>query len=133
MFLQKEIVLKPNPKKICKVAIQAWIRDYASRSDSDYELNEQKQQKWLSLVEYCQGLEETYNCQILRYYMEPRMIQGAIEVVFKGEWAVGEKPDSLRQFIDALECCDGLNIATTPADEDWVVLTFFVNDLWVHK
>lgn len=133
MSLRKEIILKPNPKKICKLAIRAWLADYASQSDSDYELNEQKQQKWLTLAEYCQSLEDEYDCQILRYCVEPRMKQGAIEVMFRGEWAVGEKPDSMLKFIGALECCDGLNIATTPADDDWIVVTFFVNDLWLRK
>ena len=119
--------------EFAKNVIKAFLVDYKLKSNKDYEFNESKCDKMNDIIAYCQKLEAEYGCKIIRCMLEPKHEQGYIQVLFSGELALGEKKASLKEFIETLKLCDGINITTNPAGDDMFQITFFVEDLWVRK
>ena len=122
-----------NEKEFAKDVIKAFVADYQSKNNGDYEFNIDKCDKMNDIIAYCQKLESEYGCKIVRYMLEPKYEQGYIQVLFSGELVLGEKESSLKDFIETLKLCDGVNITTSPAGEDLFQITFFVENLWVPK
>ena len=120
-------------KEFAKDVIKAFIADYQSKDNDSYEFNMDKCDKMNDIIAYCQKLEAEYNCKVIRYMLEPKYEQGYVQVLFNGELALGEKAESLKEFIDTLKLCDGINITTNPAGEDLFQITFFVENLWIPK
>ena len=119
--------------EIAKNVIQAFLVDYESKNNGNYQFNPSKSHKMYDIIAYCQKLEREYACKIIRCMLEPKYEQGYIQVLFSGELALGEKAASLKEFIDTLKLCDGINITTNPAGEDLFQITFFIEDLWIPK
>ena len=119
--------------EFAKDVIKAFLANYKSKDNDKYEFNMDKCDKMNDIIAYCQKLETEYDCKIIRCMLEPKYEQGYIQVLFRGELALGEKEASLKEFIDTLKLCDGINITTNPAGEDLFQITFFVEDLWIPK
>ena len=119
--------------EFAKNVVKAFLADYRSKDNNGYEFDEDKCDKMNNIIAYCQNLETEYGCKIIRCMLEPKYEQGYIQVLFSGELALGEKKSSLQEFIEALKLCDGVNITTNPAGEDFFQITFFVEHLYVKK
>ncbi len=120
-------------EELAKTAIKAFLVDYRSKNNDDYEFNDDKCDKMNDIICYCQKLETEYDCKIIRCMLEPRYEQGYIQVLFNGELPLGEKKASLEEFINTLKLCDGVNITANTVGEDLFQITFFVEKLWIHK
>ena len=122
-------------KEFAKKVILAHLIDYESKSNDDYEFNDEKCDKMNDIIAYCQTLEKDHGYKIIRCVIEPRYEQGSIQVLFNGEFILGnrEHEANLQDFIKTLGLCDGVNITTNPVDEDMFQITFFVDNLWVKK
>lgn len=125
--------MNPIEKEFAKEAIRAFLAEYNIKDGGRYEFNPEKIDRMNDIIAYCQKLEKEYGCKIIRCMLEPKYEQGFVEVLFDDEWALGQRPDSLNEFVRTLQACDGLNIATNPAGEDMFQITFFVEKLWVPK
>ena len=119
--------------EFAKDVIKAFLADYKSKNNSNYEFNMDKCDKINDIIAYCQKLEKEHGCKVIRCMLEPKYEQGYIQVLFCGEFAIGAKDGSLGEFVDAIKLCDGVNITTNPAGEDMFQITFFVENLWVKK
>lgn len=119
--------------EFAKDVIKAFFANYKSKDNDKYELNMDKCDKMNDIIAYCQKLETEYDCKIIGCTPEPKYEQGYVKVLFSGELAIGEREASLKEFIDTLKLCDGINITTNPAGEDFFQITFFVEDLWIPK
>lgn len=121
-----------HKKKIIGIAsVLAHLADYKDSNIEDYEADEQKYDKFIELIKYCKGLEQSFDCELFRCTFDPRWIDGSVEMIFHSDWAVGR--DNLKQLTSILSKCDGINISTTPLGEDWIEVTFFILGLWKHK
>ena len=119
--------------EFAKDVIKAFLADYNSKDNANYEFNMDKCDKMNNIIAYCQKIETECNCKIIRCMLEPKYKQGYIQVLFSGELTLGEKEETLKEFIDTLKLCDGINITTNPAGEDLFQITFFVENLWIPK
>ena len=121
-----------DPKDIIgRAATLAYFADLQQSSLDDYSVNEEQYNRFIKLIEYCKGLEKQYDCELFRCIFNPKWINGCVEVVFHGEWGI--EPEFFKDFLHHLELCDCFNIAANPLGDDWVQVTFFVNDLWKRK
>lgn len=120
-------------EEFSKNVVKAFLLKYASKNNNDYEFNPEKCDKMNAVIAYCEKLESEYNCKIIRCMLEPKYVQGYIQILFDGEFAIGEKAMSLKEFTDTLTLCDGVNISANPAGDDMFQITFFIEDLWLPK
>ncbi len=121
-----------NEFEKARQAILAWTKLYRLRNNDKYEFNPDKVDKMNSIIAYCQEFEKKYaNISIVRCELTPKYIQGSIELLVEGEWAIGELPDSIENFRDVIKLSDGVNIE--PFGDDFFHITFFVEDLYIRK
>lgn len=117
---------------VAKMAILAWIKNYNGINDDEYDLDKKKGEKMNSLIAYCQQIESSNaRCSISRCVLEPKYIQGSIEVLIDGEWIVDAKSGALRSFIKAIHLCDAVNIE--PFGDGLLHITFFIENLYKKK
>ena len=116
-----------------KEVVKAFLSEYASKDNEKYEFDMDKCDKMNNIIAYCQKLEKENDCKIIRCMLEPKYEQGYVQVLFRGEFVLGESKESLTSFIEAVGQCDGINITTNPVGEEYFQITFFVEDLWKVK
>lgn len=117
-------------KIIGTAAILSYLSDLKRTEPDDYVGNEEQYNKFLKVIEYCQFLEATEDCQIYRCVFNPAWLDGNVEMLFHTEWAINS--DRFKILLDTLSLCDGLNVSVNPTEEGGAQVTFFVNGVW-HK
>lgn len=112
-------------------ATLAYFADLQHNKLDEYETNEDQYKRFINVIKYCLTLEMQYDCELFRCIFNPRWIDGSVEMIFHGDWAVNS--DVFQEFVNAVGSCDAINVATNPLGDDWVQVTFFVRNLWKHK
>ena len=120
-------------EQLTKLAVLAYLKKYEEDSLKEYSLNEEKIENVRKIAEYCEYLHNHHNCKLIRYICEPAYKQFGVEMLSQNDLPIGNIPEELLKFKEAVNYCDGLNIAANPLGDDYVQLTFFVNDLWIEK
>lgn len=119
--------------EFAKDVVKAFVTDYKTKNNDKYEFNMDKCDKMNDIIAYCRKLETECDCKIIRCMLEPKHEQGYVQVLFSGEFMLGDKETNLQEFVDALKLCDGINIVTNPVGSDLFQITFFVENLWIPK
>lgn len=120
-----------DKREIARAAILAWMKMYNARNNDDYDFNPDKVDKMNEIIALCQELEQTYEgCHIVRVELTPKYIQGVIEMLVEGEWAIGQPPRTIECFQKIVALSDGVNIE--PFGDDFFHISFFVEDLYLH-
>ena len=120
-----------NGKEFAVEAVRAFIADYQAKKNDDYEIDMAKCDQINDVIAYCKMLQDTRpDCKIIRCMLEPKHRQAYVQVLFSGEFTLSGENSSLAEFVNAIKLCDGVNITTNPAGDDFFQITFFVEDLW---
>lgn len=109
-------------------AIIEYFKSLSNINIDDYSVNPVQYNNFLYLIDFCKELETLYDCEIFRCIYNPKWQNGCVEMLFHEEFAINA--DIYPRFMRVLKWCNGLNISTSPLNEDWVQITFFVNDIW---
>lgn len=120
-------------EQFAKLAVLAYLKKYEEDSLKEYFLNEEKVENVKKVAEYCEYLHDHYKCKLVRYVCEPAYKQFGVEMLSPGDIPIGDTAEELQKFREVINYCDGLNIAANPLGDDYIQLTFFVNDLWLPK
>ena len=105
-----------------------------SENDDDYQVNRAQMVKFASVVDYAQRLAEQFGGEVTRVNYKPSCEIGAVAVRFDGgDLIIGEDEVSLKDLISALTNCDGMSIEGTGLEDGSFIITFYVNDIHIHK
>ena len=72
-------------------ATLAYFADLQHNNLDEYETNEDQYERFINVVKYCLMLEKQYDCELFRCVFNPRWIDGSVEMIFHGDWAVNSE------------------------------------------
>ena len=114
--------------------LQGILKEAYSQNDDDYQVNMVQMVKFASVVNYAQRLAEQFGGEVTRVNRKPSCELGAVAVRFDGgDLIIGEDGVSLNELVSALTNCDGVSIEGTGLEDGSFIITFYVNDIHIHK
>ena len=114
--------------------LQGILNEAYSQNDDDYQVNMVQMVKFASVVDYAQRLAEQFGGEVTRVNYKPSCELGAVAVRFYGgDLIIGEDGVSLKELVSALTNCDGVSIEGTGLEDGSFIITFYVNDIHIHK
>lgn len=114
--------------------LQGILKEAYSQNDDDYQVNVVQMVKFASVVNYAQRLAEQFGGEVTRVNRKPSCELGAVAVRFDGgDLIIGEDGVSLKELVSALTNCDGVSIEGTGLEDGSFIITFYVNDIHIHK
>lgn len=118
---------------LVKLIIKAGMLSYAEKNNEDYVFNDEKCDKMNDVIAYCQELASKGFCDIVHCNIEPKAVHGCITIQWYNDLIMGdgEEGRSLKDFIDILKKCDGINIGSFT--DDMMEISFFVKNLYSKK
>lgn len=117
-----------------KKAVRNYKKHYDALSNDAFALDEEKNQRMQKLISYCEGVISEENGGSIEYCVTtPKNRQGEITLRFVNDFILGMNTTDLPEFCEAVKLADGINIRGTGLEDGSILMSFFVDDLYVKK
>lgn len=101
--------------------------------ESKYDINANKIDSFLEVYDYCSKIAKRKNGKVERVVTKRKNLPAQIMLRFVDDLIVGESKEEYNEFVDILTKCDAINISGTGLEDGSFLISFFIDDLYVHK